>query len=308
MRFVWLGVLSGLAAAFFSSLSYLISRHYGLQQDPRQTGSAALRLLVCSHVLMGSVCLPLAWALWPKEMEVPVLALWPLMSSMTFYLLGQACLFMALKQVNASLVSPLLGLKVLLLASIVSLFMEHSLDAQQWFAVCLSAVAAMTLRSSGSPVPAGPMALILLTCLSFSIADLCIVELIDALSIGWSISRVHAGAIAMAITYTLCGIVALPLLVVFGSWRRSNWLAATHYSGAWLLSMVSLYVCFALIGAVFGNVLQSTRGVVSVVLGALLAQTQWHELEQQVDRETLVRRLVAAILMTGAIATYAIDR
>jgi hypothetical protein len=58
------------------------------------------------------------------------------------------------------------------------------------------------------------------------------------------------------------------------------------------------------VGAVFGNVVQSTRGIMSVVIGAVLAHLGWHELEQQVDRATLVRRIGAACLMTAAIAVY----
>lgn len=60
-----------------------------------------------------------------------------------------------------------------------------------------------------------------------------------------------------------------------------------------------------LIGAVFGNILQSTRGIMAVGLGAVLASMGWHELEQPVDRDTLVRRTLAAALMTLAIAIYA---
>jgi hypothetical protein len=45
----------------------------------------------------------------------------------------------------------------------------------------------------------------------------------------------------------------------------------------------------------------------SVVLGAGLAQAGWHELEQRIDRATLLRRLAVALLMTAAIALYVID-
>ena len=71
--------------------------------------------------------------------------------------------------------------------------------------------------------------------------------------------------------------------------------------------MVGLYCCFGLVGVVFGNILQSTRGVMSVAIGATLAQLGWHELEQRVDRVTLLRRLAAALLMTAAIALYVVD-
>ena len=45
----------------------------------------------------------------------------------------------------------------------------------------------------------------------------------------------------------------------------------------------------------------------SVAIGAALAHLGWHELEQRVDRATLLRRLAAALLMTAAIALYVID-
>jgi hypothetical protein len=61
------------------------------------------------------------------------------------------------------------------------------------------------------------------------------------------------------------------------------------------------------VGVVFGNILQSTRGVMSVAIGAALAHLGWHDLEQRVDRSTLLRRLTAALLMTAAIALYVID-
>jgi len=44
-----------------------------------------------------------------------------------------------------------------------------------------------------------------------------------------------------------------------------------------------------------------------VVFGAALAHLGWHELEQRVDRATLVRRVAATLLMTVAIAVYVID-
>ena len=71
--------------------------------------------------------------------------------------------------------------------------------------------------------------------------------------------------------------------------------------------MAGLYICFGLIGVVFGNIVQSTRGLFSIVIGASLAHAGWHGLETQVDRRTLTRRLLAAALMTAAIALYVID-
>jgi len=58
---------------------------------------------------------------------------------------------------------------------------------------------------------------------------------------------------------------------------------------------------------VFGNILQSTRGIMAVVAGAALAHLGWHDLEERVDRATLIRRFAAAVLMTAAVCLFVID-
>jgi drug/metabolite transporter (DMT)-like permease len=307
-----LGVVSGLAAAGFSAVSYLVSRHYGLGQRALGRKGAALRLLAVSHLLMAAICIPLTWAAWPATSPPVQLFAGPLAASVGFYLLGQTSLFAALKRVEASRMAPLLGLKIVMLAVIVSFVLGHVLDTRQWLAVALSVAAAVMLQVGRGAVPVGAFGFVLSCCLSFAISDIFIIRLIDGLQAGAmtssvAISRLHAGGLAMALTYGLCGLLFVPLVVGLRPYTRTDWVAAAQYASAWLLSMVGLYCCFGLVGVVFGNILQSTRGVMSVALGAALAHFGWHELEQRVDRVTLLRRLAAALLMTAAIALYVID-
>jgi drug/metabolite transporter (DMT)-like permease len=236
----------------------------------------------------------------------------PLALSVGFYLLGQSSLFAALKRVEASRMAPLLGLKIVMLAVIVSFVLGHVLDTRQWLAVALSVAAAAMLQAGRGAVPAGAFGFVLSCCLCFAISDIFILRLIDGLQAGAIessevISRLHAGGLAMALTYGVCGLLFVPLVVALRPYTRADWVAAAQYASAWLFSMVGLYCCFGLVGVVFGNILQSTRGVMSVAIGATMANLGWHELEQRVDRATLLRRLAAALLMTAAIALYVID-
>ena len=137
-----------------------------------------------------------------------------------------------------------------------------------------------------------------------------------------------AGLRLLVPAHVLMGVACLPLVAML--WPRaappaSAWLppllqstgcylvgqaciyAALQYAAAWLGSMVALYACFGTVGVVFGNILQSTRGIMAVVAGALLAQLGWHDLEDRVDRATLLRRLAAAGLMTAAITLFVTD-
>lgn len=307
-----LGVVSGLAAAFFSAVSYLVSRQYGLRQRAAGRTGSGLRLLAIAHLLMAAVCLPLSVSIWPAASPPLDRFVLPLAASAGFYLLGQASLFAALKRVEASRMAPLLGLKIVMLAVIVSFVLGHVLDARQWLAVGLSVAAAAMLQIGRGAVPGGAFGFVLACCLCFAVSDIWIVHLIDGLQAAAStssvvITRLHAGGLAMALTYGLCGVIFAPLVRAVGPLAWADWAAGLRYASAWLLSMVGLYCCFGLVGVVFGNILQSTRGLMSVALGAALAHFGWHELEQRVDRATLARRLAAALLMTAAIALYVID-
>lgn len=312
-----LGIASGLAAAAFMSLSYLLSRQHGLAQPADRRESAAERLLVQSHLLMAIVCVPALVAVWPGRMP-PVRDLAPaLLAAAGFYLVGQMIMFHLLRRLEASRLTPFLGLKIFILAAIVAAVLGQSLTGRQWLAVALSVSATALLQKTSGSLPARAFGLMLAACLCFALADLCIVRLIDLLSAGCGLDRLRAGGLAMLLNYAVCGgLCGLVILVAPFSPLKSlratdpvaaDWKAAGRYAVTWLVSMALLYTCFAITGAVFGNVIQSTRGMMSIVIGAALAHLGWHELEQRVDREALLRRLGAAVLMTAAIAVYAIQ-
>jgi hypothetical protein len=199
-----------------------------------------------------------------------------------------------------------------MLAGIVSFAFGERLDARQWLAVAMSVGAALMLQVGQGAVPRAALGFVLGCSLCFAVSDLWIVRLIAGLEAGvaeagGSLGRLHAGVLAMVLTYGGCGLLFAPLLGRLAPLTRADWVASGQYAGAWLGSMAGLYCCFGLVGVVFGNILQATRGPMSVALGAVLAHLGWHELEQRVDRGTFLRRLAAAAFMTAAIAVYVID-
>jgi len=302
------GVAAGLLAAVSSAVSYLISRHHV------SGGGSSLRLLVLAHALMGAACLPVAWLSWPAGLPADRVWIGPLAGSSGCYLVGQAVVFSALARADASRVAPLLGLKIAMLAGIVSCAAAVPLDARQWSAVALSLVAAFMLQRGGGMRPSA-VGFTLAACVAFAVSDLFIVALIDGLqeaatAAGMSLGRLEAGFLGMLVTYATCGLLAAVGLAGRSALRptcRRDWVAAGRYACMWLLGMAGLYTCFGAVGVVFGNILQSTRGIMSIAIGATLAHAGWHDLETRIDRRTLVRRLVAAGLMTAAIALYVID-
>ena len=69
--------------------------------------------------------------------------------------------------------------------------------------------------------------------------------------------------------------------------------------------MLLLFGCFQAVDVVFGNILQSTRGLISIVLGAGLAGAGMVHLEKKVSRGVFWRHMAAAMLMSAAIVLYA---
>lgn len=297
------GVAAGLISGACNAVAFLISRHHA-------TGSRSggLRLLVLAHLFMAAACLPAAWLLWPPRGLDAATCLPPLAGSIACYLAGQAALVVSLRRADASRVVPLLALKIVALAGIVSCLPGERLDLRQWAAVALCVLAAGVLQGRRDPVPPVVLGLMLAACVGFAATDLLIVRMIDAVQASDpGGSRLWASGLAATMTYVSCGLVAAAVLPWAGPRDAADWRAATTYGLVWLAGMATLYACFGLLGAVFGNVLLSSRGLFAVVFGAVLAHRGWHELEQRVDRATLLRRVAAAMLMTAAIALYVID-
>jgi drug/metabolite transporter (DMT)-like permease len=173
------GVLLGLAAATAQSVSYILSRLYVIRR-----AGAFSHLLVLGHIIMGAMSV-VALPFLPLGDLPPVKSfLWPLIGAAVFYLLGQAGMFIVLRHQEASRISPLLGLKIAILACITVLFLDKTgegLSRWQWAAVALSVAAALVLKTSGKRMSWTTMVGIVLTCVAYSLSDIHIRLLTDAL-------------------------------------------------------------------------------------------------------------------------------
>jgi len=295
-----LGIIFGIGAATCQAVAYLFSRIlFG-------RGVPMVRLLVMSHFAMGVAALPIVIIMWTDDLPGPAAWLWPVVGTTGFYLVGQTGLFYALRHTEASRVAPLLGLKIVMLAVLAVTLLNLPLDAMQWTAVILATAAAFMLNYTGGSIPGRAIAAILGTCLFYSASDLMIVQLVDAVQIGDD--RLRAAMLATAMSYTFLGIVAAPFLPWFGSRQIADWRSILPYAAAWLGSMFCMFAAIGLVQVVLANILQSTRGIVAVLLGAAVAKIGHVHLEQRTTRAVFVRRVIAATLMTLAVALYVIGK
>ncbi|MEM7626909.1 MAG: EamA family transporter [Planctomycetota bacterium] len=299
-----LGIALGLMTALGHSLAYLATRWF--TQD---RGRPTTQLLVLAHVMMGVVSgLALPW-LWPDGVGLDAVWLKPYAALVFFFVIAQSCLIGSLKYADASRVAPLISLKVAMLAGI-TVAMGATILPIQWAAVGLAVAAAFVLNGVGGRMPGRATGLVVLACVCYALADTMILEVIEA---GRALSgdrSVMGGPLwCVGVVYAGTGVLAVGLLPWWGGRDVRGWEAwrdALPYTGAWLGAMVMLYATFASVGLVFGAILQSTRGLISIGLGVALAHAGWHHLEQKHGASVVGRRLAAAALMTAAVALYVI--
>lgn len=296
------GVLFGFLAAVFQSLSYVFSRSY-----VARPGNSPVALFGQMHVLLGVIALavlPLCWQ--ENAWNIRAYGL-PMAGAAGFYLIGQLLLFQAMKLTDASRISPLLGLKILMLSIISVSVLRVTVTPLQWLAVAMSIVAALGLNYSGGRMPWTAFIAVLGACFVYSLSDLSIVSLTRVLAPDGGLRGI---ILATCLTYIAASSVGLAA-TAFGSREdraAANWGRAAPVALVWFLAMICLYACFNWIGALFGNIMQSTRGPLSILLGAWIASLGHHHLEKSISGLTLIRRIASAILMCAAIALFMYEK
>jgi hypothetical protein len=290
-----LGIGCGFLAAMFQSLSYVGSRWF-----LKRSGGTPVQLLGISHIWMGVAALLLFPLLASPTMPPLRAYLLPGFGAMGFYMIAQAGLFMALKHTDSSRIAPLLGLKVFVLALISVAALHKVLNGWQWSAVALSVGAVFLLNESGGRLPWVAMLAVWFTVVCYSLSDLCIKYLVVALQPAGA----GAALIGVCVTYIMGAGAGLPLVLAQKTRKRRLWWMAAPYAAFWFISMLFLYITFDRVGVVFGNIIQSTRGLMSIGLGVLVVRLGMNDLETRVANRVVGRRLAGAALMTAAIVLY----
>lgn len=288
------GIGFGLGAALCQSLFYLVARRFS------HTWKSPLLLLALSHVTMGVMSVLVLLAL-PLKIFPPVsVYLIPLILAVLPYLAGQFCLFSALRRVESSRVAPLLGAKIIVLALMTSTLLQQHLKPLQWMAVLLSATATWFLNESGGRIPLPQLGLLGFAILGYSCSDFFIGVLMKHLAE----TGAWAPIIGTVLANGLCGVIMLPFVFQRDARSGRAWAQAAPCACTWFLAVFLLYACFASIGVVFGNIVQASRGLMSVVLGWIVMHIGHTHLEPHVTRRTFWRRMTGAALMLLAVVIY----
>ena len=289
------GVLLGLGAAFSQACSYFGSRRYLTEYENRP-----FKVFVIAHVQMGAMVLLIPFVL---DNPLPPLGAFApyLVGTSGSYLFGQFMLLTALTRSDSSVVAPLLGMKIPILALVSAGFLGVLLPWHAWLAVFLCAAAAFMVSPPRRLPQIRVLVLAILACFGYCGSDLCIPPLVAAFETASSTPAL----LAVCISYTLSGGGALIV-----SWRlgyitdRKAHAYTLPYSFCWILGMCFLFACFATVGVIFGNMLQSTRSFLSVIIGVFVARAGLVHIESAKRPRVFAVRFAGAAVMTAAIVLY----
>ncbi len=216
------------------------------------------------------------------------------------WILGQTLTFHSLQRGDVSVATPVLGLKILLVAVFTTLLLSQSLSLQLWLAAGLSTLGIATLNHTGAHQPGKKATVTILSAGCAAVAYALFDVLVQKFAPEWGIGRF------LPITLGLVAILSLPMVRLFPVPLRELprpaliWLLAG--SALFAFQSVMLLFCIAHFGqATAFNVVYSSRGVWSVLAVAVLGR-YFGAMEGQMAGSILKWRLAGATLMFTAIA------
>ncbi len=298
------GVYAGVGAAALMACSYL-SSGWALRRTP---GLTSVGLFF--NALMGMTLVSLAgiWFVWDKALLLRAGAYLPALLATVFaYGLGQCLIFLAQRDIDASRIVPLLGLKLPMLALLNLVVFRQHFSLLQLLAIALTVLAAFVLNNAGHRIGWLNMSLVLAGCCAYCLSDTFIRVMVQRMQ-----GTVYDGDLFMAsasstlLTYLLCGLIGLTVVLLGPAHFRCKG-AALHtfpYALFWVPSIVLFSFCLGRLGTVYGNIIQASRGLLAIFFVQLLNLVGLYKVDGKATALVVARRLLAALLVIAAAALY----
>ena len=296
--YMFMGIFAAALTALLQSFSYISSAAFNKRYD------SSFKLMIYSQFAMGVVSVPISLIFFPAGLlETPVastlwMILWILITCA-----GQYFFFATQKEIESSRLSSLLGLKIVVLAVITMAFSRQMIPFLRIIAILLATVGAVCMNGGKATRRVSLKAVLLLasTVVTYCVADLVETKLLNMSRTG----NIWCDGLGVCATcYMLLGVLMIPLFKKIG-FSGEQLKCATPYGVLYFFSQVALFVSFGLVGPVFANVVQSSRGMISVAIGVLLCQLGFSSLDVKGDRKLWIRRFICSGIMTAAIIIYA---
>lgn len=258
-------MLLGFIAAFWQAANYAFTK------DAQEKFSLrGVRLLIAVHAFMGIIML-VPFVLLKHYQYLSPESLWRAFLFIAPYLMGQYFSNRAIALSDSSIVSPLLTMKIPIMALMAFFMIDQRFSPHQFLAIGMIMGLGFFFSSLSGKLRLGPLVCVICCCSSYCYSDLNMVLFMQHLDHSFGVtSRFDQILILSTWEFVFCFLPALPLFAI----RRMNlhprqiW-QAKWIAIAWLVSSLGFVACFNLTGVVEGNIIQSLRSVIGVLIAYL---------------------------------------
>ena len=289
------GFVVALVSAVVQSVAFVFSRAFILKhRDP-------VKLTVYSQVWMALIGAAILAAIWPwQKVDFTPRVLWIIAAFSLTGNLAYVCFFQAMKVIEASRLSSLLGMKMVTLAIFNIIVFRDFPTAWKWAAIVLSSVAAVGMNFSGGRLPLRGCVMLFITLCCYAVTDTLAKMLVEEMP---GNNLCLQSLAATGLNFGSLGLVS-SLAFVRMKFETAPFKSAFRYGACWILAMVGLVASLHLLGVMLGNIVQSSRGFFSVLIGYALWKAGRSDLEPAASGKMWVRRCVMALLMALAMVLY----
>lgn len=273
----------------------MFSRHYLTQYG------SPIKMMLASQLMLGvlsAFALPfLRFNVWQLKL------LGPLLLVTLSFLVGQVFFLRALTLIESSRMSSIIGLKLIFVPLFLYLFFGYVFNLGQITALALAVAATLLMNyHTGGRFHWSGMGCSVIAVIFFAWSDIGIKFLIKEID---PEHFVRAGLIGILMNNVTVVVLLLPWYFKYKLCRNDFKMTAA-FTGCWGFGLFCLFVSFGFVGPVFGNVLQSVRGPVGLVLGIAAAHFGMQHLELRNPAIVWIRRALAALFMFLAVVLYAV--
>ena len=284
---LWLALL---CSVLFSIGSLLVKRANQLGVGPWET-----TLISNLTTALGLV------ALWPMGGQIPSWSLWwqPAIVAVAF-IAGQAFVFIAYHRGDVSVATPVLGVKIIMVALFTTVLIGEKLSWQLWLGAVLSTLAVVLLNRTDRSPKSGKVGMTVMLSLGCAVSFALFDALVQKWGPAWGAGRFLPVMMLMVAALSLAAhpFFSKGRLALFG--KGGPWL----WSGTGLIALQSTIFVGAIVvykNAAPANVVFSSRGLWTVLL-IWIGGHWFHSSEQHMGAAVLRSRLFGAVIMMSAIA------
>ena len=291
---LWLALL---CAVLFSIGALLVKRSNQLGVGPWET--TLISNLTTALGLMS---------LWPMGGQIPSWsALWePALVAVTF-IAGQAMVFIAYHRGDVSVATPVLGVKIIMVAIFTTVLIGDHLSWKMWLGAVLSTLSVVLLNRTDRTGKKGPVGFTVLMALGCAVSFALFDALVQKWGPSWGAGRFLP---VMMMFVAAMSLAAHPFFArgkksaIFGT--GAPWL----WSGAGLIALQSTIFVGAIVvykNAAPANVVFSSRGLWTLLLISFAGQW-FHSTERHMGAAVMRSRFLGVLLMMSAIALVMLGR